>query len=142
MGDLQKTINVANEQFEMTAEMYRKLAQRGCNATDLRKYVKLVLTGPDVLDKEGNPEALSTRMSNTIDEIIHCVASPLTHVDAADGTWWAAYNGMTQYLSYNRGNNANNRVRELWYGKGAEMNSLALDKALELSGVKSVAAAA
>lgn len=60
---IQETINLANEEFEATAEQFRFLASRQINAADLRKYVKLVF-------KMEDDDKLSTRSSNIIKEIL------------------------------------------------------------------------
>ncbi|NBT35903.1 MAG: alpha/beta hydrolase, partial [Betaproteobacteria bacterium] len=49
------------------------------------------------------------------------------------GTWWTAYNGITEYLSYERGHNGNTRLNSLWFGSNATTNKNALDLAVSLS---------
>lgn len=56
------TMNLANEEFEATAEQYRFLASRQINPSDLKKYVKIVLGHTD--------EDLSTRSQNILDSIL------------------------------------------------------------------------
>lgn len=60
---IRETMNVADEEFEATAEQFRFLASRQINASDLRKYIKIVF-------KMNDDEKLSTRSSNVIDDIM------------------------------------------------------------------------
>ena len=52
---------------------------------------------------------------------------------AVAGSWWAAYNGVTEYLSYVAGNNNDNRMSSLWFGTGATKNKLAFETAVEMA---------
>lgn len=56
------TMNLANEEFEATAEQFRFLASRQINATDLKKYVKIVMGMPD--------EKMTTRAQNILNSIL------------------------------------------------------------------------
>lgn len=78
---VRETMNLADEEFEATAEQFRFLASRQINASDLRKYVKTVFKmNPD--DNE-----ISTRSSNILTEILrhheektHMIASAMSAV--------------------------------------------------------------
>jgi hypothetical protein len=63
LANIREAMNLANEQFEATAEQYRLLASKSINQGDLRKYVKTVLG----VKEDQEP---STRMKNLMDEII------------------------------------------------------------------------
>jgi len=51
---------------------------------------------------------------------------------AIAGSWWAAYNGYTEFLSHDSGRNIESRYADLWFN-GAD-NQLALDTALAMVG--------
>ena len=121
-------MNAANAEFEATAEQYRHLASKAFNRHDVRKYVKVLLG----VEKE-NDLNLPTRTKNTIEEILHRVHGPKQSQPGVYGTWWAAYNGYNEYLNYERGRNADNRMNSLWFGTGATDNKKALDLALDMS---------
>ncbi len=61
---IQETMNLANEEFEATAEQFRFLASRQINAKDLRNYVKFVF------DMDEDESKLSTRSNNIVKEIL------------------------------------------------------------------------
>jgi hypothetical protein len=50
------------------------------------------------------------------------------------GTFWTAYNGVAEWLSYQRGRTQANRLNSLWFGDSAAMNRQALETALEMAG--------
>lgn len=47
------------------------------------------------------------------------------------GSFWTAYNAITEYLSYERGHNEGTRLKSLWFGDNAKVNAEALQVALE-----------
>ena len=48
-------------------------------------------------------------------------------------TWWDAYNGATEYLTWTTGRRRENRLDSLWFGTNADLNQKALGLALEMS---------
>lgn len=126
LDNIRETIDLATRSFQANTEQYALLAKRGINQNDIRKYVKLCL------DIKQEDKDLSTRSKNIIDTCIKCIAkSP--GVELAPDTWWSAYNGINFYLNYVYGRSQENRLDGLWFGKGAQMNSSALETALSLS---------
>jgi phage/plasmid-like protein (TIGR03299 family) len=123
--DIMDNINV---QFEATAEQYRFLASKNFSARDIDAYVKVVL------GVEKTPiEDISTRTKNIIADIMTRIEGPRQSLPGVKGTWWAAYNGVNEYLNYAKGRNADNRIDSLWFGQGANDNSDAFTSALEFA---------
>ncbi len=120
-------MSLANAQFEATAEQYRLLARKSINQADLRRYVKKVL-------RVENDKNLSTRMKNTIEEILgKCESGMGNDLPSVRGTYWTAYNGLNEWLAYERGRNQQNRLNSLWFGDSANINRLALETALAMA---------
>lgn len=65
LDDVRGIMNLADAEFESTAEQYRSLARRNINSADLRNYVKTVMGMED--DKDGK---LSTRNANILESIV------------------------------------------------------------------------
>ena len=53
---------------------------------------------------------------------------------SVSGTLWTAYNGVSEWLGYERGTSQGNRLNSLWFGDGASLNRRALEAALEMAG--------
>jgi len=125
---IRETMNLANQQFEATAEQYRLLARKDINQTDLRNYVKRVLK-----IEEADCD-VSTRSSNIIEEIVKLAECGRGNdLESVRGTYWTAYNGVSEYLTYNKGRNVDNRMNSLWFGDAANVNAHALKIALEMA---------
>lgn len=125
LANIREVMNVANAEFEATAEQYKLLARKSINQTDLRAYVKRVLK------VEGKP---STRMQNTINEIIGlCESGKGNALPSIRNTLWSSYNGVTEWLGYQRGNSESIRLNSLWFGDSANINKHALETALAMA---------
>ena len=126
LANIREVMNLANSEFEATAEQYRLLARKSINQIDLRRYVK------KVLKVEG--DKISTRTANMMQEIIgRCESGKGNSLASIKNTLWSSYNGVTEYLSYQRGRNESNRLNSLWFGDSANMNRLALETALSMA---------
>ena len=89
-------MNLANQEFEATAEQYRFLANSNFKKDDVLKYVKQLL---DIKDDE----KISTRTLNICKDIFARIDGGLgQNIQGVSGTWWAVYNGFTEYLSYEK----------------------------------------
>ena len=126
---LRDIMNLADQEFEATAEQYRFLASKQINASDLHKYVKIVL---DVQQQEDDD--LSTRTKNIIGKVEEFfLIGKGNDMPGVNGTYWAAYNGVTEYLNYEKGRTNENRMDSLWFGQKGNLSQKALDTALALA---------
>jgi phage/plasmid-like protein (TIGR03299 family) len=127
LENIREVMNLANAEFEATAEEYRLLARKSINQADLTKYVKKVLRVDDA-------EEVSTRTKNTIAAIVGlCESGRGNNLPSVSGTYWSSYNGVTEWLCYQRGRSQDSRLNSLWYGDSANLNRHALETALEMA---------
>ena len=115
-------MNIANAEFQATAEQYRILASRKINSDDLERYVRLVF---DLKEPSGKKETIVP----TVTDLFGYGRGS----DLAGPTYWGAYNAVTEYLNYFRGKNQDNTLDSLWYGDSAVVNKRALDVALTMA---------
>ena len=131
-------MNLARNEFQATAEQYRKLVRCGVNRQSLVDYVRLVFEQPTVAQVEATigqdkPLKISTRMGNIIDAVVD-LADNGDGAAMAGQTAWGAYNAVTAYITHKRGNNQQSRLNAQWFGDGAKMNQRALNLAVEMAG--------
>ena len=127
LANIREVMNVANAEFEATAEQYKLLARKTINQADLRRYVKRVL-------KVENQSKVSTRTANIINEIMGlCESGKGNTLPSIKNTLWSSYNGVTEYLGYQRGNSESNRLNSLWFGDSANTSKHALETALTMA---------
>ena len=119
---------MANQEFEATANVYRFLASRSVSTTDLEKYVKIVF------DANKPEDEISTRTKNILLKVTDLFESGKGNdLEGVRGTYWAAYNAVSEYLNYTKGRTSNNRIDSLWFGQNGTMNRKALAQAVALA---------
>ena len=128
LDKIREVMDNINADFNATAEQYQFLARKSVHVGDLEKYVKVCLG----LDKKDSEE-IKTRSKNIIEDILARFHAPRQQLPGIEGTWWAAYNAYNEYLNYEKGRNANNRIDSLWFGTGVKDNSDALAHAIEFA---------
>lgn len=127
LANVRAVMDLANQQFEATAEQYRLLARKSINPADLRKYVLRVLRVEDDLEA-------STRMKNIIDGIVRLAETGRGNdLPSVRGSYWTGYNAVSEWLTHERGRSADTRMNSLWFGDGAGTNRHALDVALDMA---------
>jgi phage/plasmid-like protein (TIGR03299 family) len=137
---LRASMDLANESFEMSAESYRALARRSINTDDLKKYVNTVFATKrsetrDAVARDGGDEAPGrARILNDVTRLFETGHG--SDIEGVRGTYWGAYNAVTEYLSYERGTDEDTRLNNLWYGQGERLNQKALDTALQYAYVQ------
>lgn len=126
---LRDVMSIANQEFEATCDQYRFLASRAINQEDLEKYVKIVF------NQHGKDnEEIPTRSKNIMAKVQEYFETGRgNNLDGVSGTYWAAYNAVTEYLNYDKGRNTQNRLDSLWFGQNGVMSQKALAQAVALA---------
>ena len=124
---LRDLMNVADAEFEATADQYRFLASRQISSADLTQYVRIVFgVKPD--------SKVSSRLSNIIGKVEEFfLIGKGNDIPGVSGTYWAAYNGVTEFLNYQRGRSQAIRLNSLWFGANKTISSRALDAAVAMA---------
>src|SRR5204863_7206686 len=80
LANIREVMDLANQEFEATAEQYRLLARKNINQADLTRYVKKVMKADD--------KKPSTRMANLIKDIIgRCESGRGNDLPTVSGTF-------------------------------------------------------
>lgn len=133
LESVQEIMNLADQEFQATAEQYRMLTTKDINSKDLEKYIKIVFnTTAKLVEVGGNTADLSNK--RIIEQIVPLFEKGRGN-DMAEikGTMWAAYNAVNEYLQYERGSDNSNRMDNMWFGDSARLNKKALETALILA---------
>lgn len=142
INEIREIMNVANSEFEATADQFRSLAAKEINYADLKKYIKKVFrqTPEDALETTPAIEFVDatdpeTRKGETLcNRILPLFDSGRGNdLPGVKNTYWAAYNAITEYLSYERGRTQDVRLDSLYYGQAATFNQRALNVALDMA---------
>jgi hypothetical protein len=126
-------MDLAKRTFEATADQLKALSRARVNQGDLKRYVRMVL-----FPKKGSQPAVTWTTEETAEvslfdkekdhaeeqavERMYQSVSVLAEsgmgqsLPGVAGTWWAAYNGMTEHLNHVAGKSQDNRLDALWFG--------------------------
>jgi phage/plasmid-like protein (TIGR03299 family) len=121
---LRDGIAATQEHFELTAEQYRSLSQRGVSRADLREYARIIV------EAEQDETQWTASQRAKIGKIIGAAVEGRGNNGR---TFWSAFNGVTEYLTWEKGRTADTRLDSLWFGDSAKVNQQALDLALQMS---------
>jgi len=129
LREIQGTIDAIHGTFSADIETMRRLTQYGCNVDDLRKYVSRVFRSKDsdLTETASETAVKSDRLFNSIEPLFQA------GIGNKGETLWDAFNGVTQYLSWERGRTQDTRLSSLWLGDGAKLADRALSEALAMA---------
>lgn len=140
LTEIRQVMDLATREFAASADQWRFLASRAVSVADLEKYVRRVFTPravePTDVDNEKSPAEPSEDRSGSrlINRIVPLFESGRGNdLPGVKGTWWAAYNAVSEYLTHERGRTQDTRLDSLWFGQGVELNRRALTIATELA---------
>ena len=129
LDSLREVLNIANAEFVATQEKLQFLASKPFHYPDLLKYIKVVMDMPE------DEEEMSTRAKNVVEKIAYLSEYGRgNNVDGVRHTWYAAMNGVTEYINYYAGRSVDTRLNSLWTGTNSIINDKSLRIALEMAG--------
>jgi len=111
LANIRDTMDLASQTFAATSAQYRKLAAKGISNADVRKYVREVFQ--------------TEKDTRTVEDVIRRYL-----LDPAAGSVWGAYNGVTEYLSWN--GKPESRTKGAWFGPRVQTGARALELALAI----------
>lgn len=138
---IQDLMHTLGADFIRNIERFKFLATRPCTDAYLKAYVRKVFGkgGPTATpaiefeDRSGEPEGRSERASALYTQVAENFASG-RGANLARGTWWGAYNAVTEYLSHQRGRGTEAaRFADLQWGNAALLGAKALEVASDMA---------
>jgi phage/plasmid-like protein (TIGR03299 family) len=121
---IQEVMDLSRQEFIASCEQYKLLASRQISKADLEKYVKTVFELPETQKRE------SKVLTSVVSMFEHGKGNNMPGVA---GTVWAAYNAVTEYMTWEQGRTADARLNKLWFGQNVKTNREALEVAVELA---------
>jgi phage/plasmid-like protein (TIGR03299 family) len=130
LDEIREIMDIGRREFVTSTEKMRAMARKGVNAADLKEYVRRVFQPKVTLTDAAEQEKSCDRLMGKIIPLFeHGRGNDLPGVK---GTAWAAYNAVSEYLTWERGR-PDIRLDSLWFGNAANVNHLAFDTALKLA---------
>lgn len=120
-------VETSLKQLEMEANI---LADRKMSDSEAMRFIKDVIAGKDIKDED-----VSTRAANIIKGVfsLYKGAGMGATLNSAQGTAWGVLNAITEHVDHHTGRNANNRVRNAWFGQGENVKLEAKSSLLKMA---------
>jgi hypothetical protein len=118
-------MDASDELFHLSCDQYRKLAGKGVSFADLKEYARIVVNAPVSVAEWTKDQ------DKKIWEIVEAATNGIGNMGAS---WWDAYNGVTEVLTWKSSRTTNRRMDSLWFGDNAANNTKALETALTMAG--------
>lgn len=134
MKQVQEIIDMRQHQFSATLQQFRRLAEVQLNSARLEIYLDEVLENNKIkvvngeLDETVDDKLYKNTKATIIELFEHGKG---TEINGVRGTYWGAYNSVTEWLDYHKGHNENNRLNSVLYGESKKRAQKALYVALE-----------
>ncbi|NJK58933.1 MAG: DUF932 domain-containing protein [Pleurocapsa sp. SU_5_0] len=116
LNQAKTALDFARQRFSVATDEYKAMASYSLNQADLDLYLSLVLDTDTPQSSRAYPQIVANFLEGRGN-----------HGD----TLWDAYNGVTEWLDYQRGTSDSNRLDSSWFGTSAKLRALAHSSALE-----------
>lgn len=128
LSDIEAAMDLANATFNQAALEYKLLARKNITKAKLTDYVT------KVFNLKNGSETEKIKTSKVLEKMTALfetgAGNDLVNVR---GTYWAAYNAVTDHLTHSAGYDPKKRLESSHLGEGARMNGKALDLALAMA---------
>lgn len=122
-------LGITNRYYDQLEVAFCKLAKHNMTETNLVDYLEAVFPLPR--DKNKQKPVLKARTE--CHRLFRQGAG--NNADGVRGTWWAAYNGVAEYIDHHRKTSGAVRLESIWFGGGATVKARAFDVAMKMAGV-------
>lgn len=129
---MQASISAADQAFEQTSEYYRAFSKRNVNQIDLTNYINNVFGFADVV-KSGREQSFKDKQHETIQRLFETGRG--SDIKGVRGTYWGAYNAVTELIQHEAGKQDDKRLNSAWFGQGMDLNIRAFNIAKEMVAV-------
>lgn len=127
LDHLREVVNAMDAKFEASAEQYKFLTTKAINKKDLEKYIEIIFkTNPNGSERD---KSRDKKMKEMITNLFENGAGQ--HLRSAKGTYWGAYNAVTEYLTHEYGRENDSRLYSNWFSGAHKTNEEALKVAVE-----------
>ena len=119
IDNVKLTMDLAKQDFKKSVDSYKFLTTKKYTKESLLEYFIKTLQIP-VKDNE-----ISARSTNTLIKLTELMQKGAgSQITGVAGTWYSAYNAVTDYLTHSAGRSDEGRLNNLWFNDGTLRRSL------------------
>lgn len=136
ISQVQEVIDLRQRDFAATMEQFKFLASKQIKGMEVDTYLDRVLSDDKIkiVNGEMKTDKDQSTYRNTKNRIVELMETGMgTNIKGVKGSFWGAYNGVTEFFTHHKGREVNNRVKAIFYGKSKEKSKMALSVALDMA---------
>lgn len=131
LKEVQAVMDLANKRFLATVDQMRAMTRVTVDDVQITEYVRSVFKPTTEQDIDTvTPEEKCERLVERIKNLMETGRG--TNIPGVRNTVWCLYNAVTEYLTWERGRNASNRLSSLWFGDGQAVAMRAFQLAMNI----------
>jgi len=130
LEELAEFLSITQKIFQKAAEVFRRLAKIQMKEGRMNHYLEAVFPRSEAQKKNGE----QPQRWGFVQEVFE--SKPDLQLKGVCGTLWGAYNAITYFEDYKQPQQEeqpDRRLERIWFGSGADIKLLALQKAQDLS---------
>ena len=131
LKDAATAISKAEVVFKDAAEGWRFIAKAKLSAGRFTEYVSTLFPFPSPKTDGTIPKDAFKAIRERIKELHESGAG--ADIKGVRGSYWGAYNAVTEVIDHERGKNPDTRLRSQWFGNGAQIKQRAMNLAMAMS---------
>lgn len=136
VSEVQAVIDMRQRDFAATMEQFKFLASKKLKGKMVDHYLDQVLSNDKVkiVNGRSKKEKDQSTHRNTKNRIIELMETGKgTDIKGVKGSYWGAYNGVTEFFTHHKGRVLDNRMKSMFYGESKEKSKKALEVALNMA---------
>lgn len=133
LAEIQKALDFQKNEFRASIEAMRRMASFGVDQETINLYVKEVFE-PEIKTRNLSEDSAQKSYMKLVEKIQPLMEKGRGNdMEGVSGTMWALYNGVTEYLTHERGRENDTRLESLWFGVSKATNARAFDTAVKMA---------
>lgn len=133
LKEIQAALDFQKNEFRASIEAMQRMARYGVDQETINAYVKEVFE-PEIKARKLSEESAEKSYLKLVEKIQPLMEKGRGNdMKGVRGTMWAVYNGVTEYLTHERGRENDTRLESLWFGVSKATNQRAFDVAMKIA---------
>ena len=130
MEQLRNTMDLVNQQFIATEEMYKQLASMPYNTGDLEKYIKRIFSKKSLEKMYETPSEYSEEEVSKARKRLIQRAEEVFEMEPVHNRW-TMYNAVNYYFNHDKGRTLETTYNSMWFGDTKRLDKKAFALAFE-----------
>ncbi len=131
--EIQAALDFQKNEFRASIESMSRMAGYEVDSKTIKEYIKEVFE-PEIRLRATTPEGAAKSYEKLTAKIIPLFENGRgNNLPGVKNTMWALYNGVTEYLTHEKGRELDTRIENLWFGGAKKTSERAFDIACKMA---------